>query len=138
MSRPPRQGVVLSHRERLKLEFTRAATLREIYPQLAQVRVEFDFDDGTPRKPSPQAFSYFPAARGFFRYACPCHTCSGEFDLSGHVAELAEKAGRTQRSRSVSVSCTGQRMQEADTHSACPICAQVRVSAILHTTEHAS
>jgi hypothetical protein len=138
VSRPPRQGAVLSNRERLKLEFTRAAQLREIYPQLAEVRVEFEFDDGTPRKPSPQAYSYFPAARSFFRYSCPCHTCSGEFDLSGHVAELAEKAGRTPRSRKVSVSCTGQRAQDADPHSTCPICAQVRVSATLHTTEHST
>jgi hypothetical protein len=129
---------VLSHRERLKLEFTRAAPLREIYPQLAEVRVEFEFDDGTPRKPSPQAFSYFPAARGFFRYACPCHTCSGEFDLSTHIAELAEQAGRTQRSRKVNFSCTGQRLQEADTNSGCPICAQVRVSATVHTKEQST
>ena len=138
MSRPSRQGVVLSNRERLKLDFNRAAPLREIYPQLAQVRVEFEFDDGTPRKPSPQAFSYFPAARGFFRYSCPCHTCSGEFDLSGYVAELAENNGRSQRSRRVNVTCSGLRAQEADTRTACPICAQVRVSAILHTTEHST
>ncbi len=135
MNRSPRQGVVLSKRERLKLEFTRAAPLREIYPQLAQVRVEFEFDDGTERKPSPQAFSYFPAARGFFRYSCPCHTCSGEFDLSEYVAELASNGGRTQRSRSVSFSCSGQRALEAEANAACPICARVRVSAIVQTEE---
>jgi hypothetical protein len=122
----------------LKIESTHAAPLREIYPQLANVRVEIEFDDGTPRRPSAQAFSYFPAARGFFRYPCPCHTCSGEFDLSGHVAELAGDPGRQQRSRNVQFSCSGRREQEAETDSNCPILAQVRVSAVLHTKEQST
>jgi hypothetical protein len=131
LSRPPRQGVVPNSREKLKIDFTRAAPLRDLYPQLAELRIEFEFDDGTARTPSPQSFSYFPAARGFFRYACPCHTCSGEFDLSGFVAELAG-TGRKERSRRVQVSCTGQRVQELNTREACPICARIHVSAILH------
>lgn len=135
MSRPSRAGLPTSNREKLKSEFTRAAPLRDIYPQLAEVRVEFEFQDGTSRSPSPQSFSYFPAARGFFRYACPCHNCSGEFDLSTHVAELARKPGHTQRSRSVNVPCTGQRAHEVNERGACPICARVRVSATPHQTE---
>jgi hypothetical protein len=127
--------VAINNRERLKIDFTRAAQLREIYPQIAEVRVEFEFEDGTARTPSPQAYSYFPAARGFFRYACPCHTCSGEFDLSAHVAELAGKSGNPRRSRRVDVNCTGLRALEASVHGACPVCAHVRVS-ILHSTEH--
>lgn len=138
MSRPAKQTATISKRERLKLETTRAAPLREIYPQLAQVRVEFDFDDGSPRKPSSQSYSYFPAARGFFRYACPCHACSGEFDLSADVAELAGKAGRAKRSRSMTLSCAGHRDPDAGEGRACPICAQVRVSAILHGTEQST
>jgi hypothetical protein len=114
------------------MDSVRAATLRELYPQLAEVRVEFEFQDGTTRSPSSQSFAYFPAARGFFKYACPCHNCSGEFDLSGFVAELAGKGGRTPRSRSVRISCTGQRAHE---HINCPICAQIRVSAVLHTKD---
>ena len=132
MSRPARNELPTSNREKLRLDSIRAASLREIYPQLAEVRVEFEFIDGTARSPSPQSFSYFPAARGFFRYACPCHSCSGEFDLSGFVAELADKTGRTQRSRNVSISCTGIRAGE---RVECPICATVRVSAIMHTKE---
>src|SRR6478735_9203005 len=89
MSRPSRLASPANNRERMKMDFTRSAPLRQIYPQLAEVRVEFEFQDGTTRSPSPQAFSYFPAARGFFRYACPCHNCSGEFDLSDQIAELA-------------------------------------------------
>lgn len=135
MSRPAKRNPVLRNRERLKIEFSSAAPLREIYPQLANVRVEIEFDDGTPRKPSPQAFSYFPAARGFFRYACPCHSCSGEFDLSGHVAELAAGPGRKQRSRDIQFHCAGQRDHEPEADANCPILAHIRVSAVLHAKE---
>ena len=138
MSRPSRQSAVLSSRDRLKLEFTRAAPLRDLYPQLAQVRVELEFDDGTPRRPSPQAYSYFPSAQGFFRYACPCHTCNGEFDLSAHVAELAQQSGRSQRTRKMNFSCSGQRAQDAEANASCPISAQVRVSTVPHTKEQSA
>jgi hypothetical protein len=135
LSRPPRSGLPTNNRERLKLDFTRAAPLRQIYPQLAEVRVEFEFQDGTERSPSPQSFSYFPAARGFFRYACPCHSCSGEFDISGYVAELASKGDKTTRSRRVNVTCTGQRAHDLNERVACPICARIQVSAIQRTPE---
>ena len=98
-------------------------------------RVEFEFQDGTTRNPSPQSFSYFPAARGFFRYSCPCHSCSGEFDLSPYIAELADKAGRKQRARSINVTCTGLRAHQPFAPSECPICARITLSATLHSPE---
>jgi hypothetical protein len=130
MSRPSRVASPANNRERLKMDFTRSAPLRQIYPQLAEVRVEFEFQDGTTRSPSPQSFSYFPAARGFFRYACPCHNCSGEFDLSGCIAELAGASNGAQKTRRLNLSCTGQRAQVINERVACPIAARVRVSAI--------
>lgn len=126
-ARPPSPA---TSRERLKQDFTRAAKLRELFPQVAEVRIEFEFDDGSSLRPSPQSYAYFPAARGFFRYACPCHACSGEFDLSAAVAELAAKLERTQRSRQLRVTCTGQRAAEAQARVACPVCAQIRLSAV--------
>jgi hypothetical protein len=128
--------VLSSNRERLKTEFTRAALLRELYPQLAEVRVELAFQDGTARTPSAQSFSYFPAARGFFRYACPCQSCNGEFDLTMHVAELAGKSGHAPRTHEAKVSCGGQRIESRDAQ--CPVCAQVRVSAIVHPKEQSA
>lgn len=132
MSRPARSPPPTNNRDRLRQDFARAPRLRELYPRLAEVRIEFEFDDGTSPRPSPQSFAYFPSARGFFRYACPCHGCSGEFDLTGLVAELAGKLDRAApRSRHVSVSCKGQRASEAQARVPCPVCAQVRLSAIL-------
>jgi hypothetical protein len=135
VSRPSRHVLPTNTRERLAYDFTRAAPLRDLYPQLAEVRVEFEFQDGTLRAPSAQAFSYFPAARGFFRYACPCHSCSGEFDISSHVAELAKKADKPQRNRQLKLSCAGQRALDINERVACPIGASVRVSATQRTPE---
>jgi hypothetical protein len=123
------------HREQLKLDFSRAAPLREIYPQLAELRVEIDYEDGSDRPPSSVAFAYFPAARGFFRYACPCHSCNGEFDLSEEIALLAGEASRQRRSRRVQVACAGMRLQESRTREPCPICARIRLSATLNSVE---
>lgn len=93
--------------------------------------MEIEFQDGAAEQaPSAQAFSYFPAARGFFRYACPCHSCSGHFDLSAHVAELAGKNTKKPRSRSVDVACGGERARGVEVREACRITAHVRVSAV--------
>jgi hypothetical protein len=128
-------GAATRHRDKLKLEFGTAPQLRDIYPQLAELRIEFDFEDGTTRAPSALAFAFFPAARGFFRYACPCHTCSGEFDLTQQVFELANRNGGAKRSGRLNLACTGQRLQATDAGETCPINARVRLSAVLHATE---
>jgi hypothetical protein len=130
-------GLATRHRDRLKLEGGAAPPLRAVHPQLAEVRVEFAFEDGTTRAPSDVAFAYFPAARGFFRYPCPCHTCNGEFDLTGQVAELADRSGNQQRSRRVTLSCTGERLQDSGEIGACPVNARIRLTAVLHDVEQA-
>jgi hypothetical protein len=135
VSRPSRYGSPTSNRDRLKQEFSRTSPLRDLYPRLSQLRVEFAFQDGTSRTPSPQSYSYFPAARGFFRYACPHHGCSGEFDLTEQIAELVGRSGTAPRSRSLSVTCTGHRAELLNPRTACPVCAQVSVSVLIHEQE---
>lgn len=130
MSRPPRAEATTPLRDRLKQESLRAAPLRDQYPKVAEVRVELNFSDRVSPPPSSQSFSYFPAARGYFRYACPCHSCSGEFDISSHVAELAAKPGAQRRSREVNMNCVGQRAPDRNESTACPIGAKVMVSIV--------
>jgi hypothetical protein len=130
-------GMATRHRDLLKLEFGAAPPLREIYPQLAEVRVEFEFEDGTTRAPSDLAFTYVPAAHGFFRYACPCHICNGEFDLTSQVAGLADRAGNQRRSSRVSLSCTGQRVQDSGDVGNCPVNARIRL-VVLHAPQQES
>ncbi len=108
-------------------DFSRAAALRDMFPRLAEVRVELRFNDGSPAPPSPQAFSYFPAARGFFRYRCPCHSCDGEFDLSSAVKRLATTRGPAQRSADERIGCSGQRLVDWNSRTPCPLQAQFHI-----------
>lgn len=125
-------------RERLRQQFTRSVPLRQIYPQFAEVRIELEFRSDGRTTPSAQSFAYFPAARGFFRYACPCHSCDGDFDLSQQVAELAV-TGRDERcSRSVEVACVGERAGDAEQRAACAVVARARLSAVMRSPEAAS
>lgn len=132
MSRPPKAEATTPHRDRLKQESLRAAPLRDQYPKVAEIRVELQFNDRISPPPSAQSFSYFPAARGYFRYACPCHSCTGEFDVSSYVADLVAKPGVQRRSREVNMHCLGQRAMDHNERSACPIGAQVLVSIVPH------
>jgi hypothetical protein len=133
LSRPPRAEATTPLRDRLKQEALRAPALRDQYPRLAEVRVEFNFSDAISPPPSSQSFSYFPAARGHFHYACPCHSCSGEFNVTPLVADLAAKSTTQQRSSEVTMPCAGQRMLERNERGPCPISAHVRVSITPHT-----
>jgi hypothetical protein len=135
LNRRPRNAAQATNRERLKMDFNRAASLRELYPRVAEVRVELQFQDQVSPPPSAQAFSYFPGARGFFRYSCPCHSCSGEFDLSSHVAELAGKANGGPYTRRVNTLCMGQRILDKVDPVRCPIAVQVLLSATLRAEE---
>ncbi len=128
-------GFATRHRDRLKIECGTAPSLRQLYPQLAEVRVEFEFEDGTERAPSDLSFAYFPAARAFFRYACPCHTCNGEFDLIAQIAGLVERPGNPRRTSRITQSCTGHRLQASGDDGGCPVKARIRVSTVLHATE---
>lgn len=132
MGRPSRAGLPMTHREKLRIDLGRAAPLRDVYPQLAEVRVEFQFEDGGPVAPSPRSYAHFPSAQGFFRYACPIHTCSGEFDLSDQVAELARDSGQAARLQNLALSCKGVLTQA---RLPCPINAKVRVSTIARPQE---
>lgn len=112
----------------------RALPLRQAHPQLSELRVLFEFEDGSTRAPSPQAYSYYPAAKAFFRYTCPCHGCNGEFDLSGPVDEIASRAGSGPADLQLSLPCPGQRARDVDSRVDCPIRASVRVSASIRPT----
>lgn len=133
MSRPARFTLPVNSRERLRFEQKQAAPLSELYPQLSEVKVEFDFDDGTGTPPSLQSYSHFPAARSLFRYACPCHSCDGEFDLAGQIANLAGSIKRAPRVQRFTIVCPGQRLEAHQQRSACPIRATIHISAAAHT-----
>jgi hypothetical protein len=80
-------------------ERDRSPAMRLAFPELALLNVELTFADrnGTgPKEPVPssQSHAFYPPARAFFRFTCPCADCNGEFDLSANVAQLAAAGGR--------------------------------------------
>ena len=123
-----RAGVPETRQGRRQHDFVRASAMRQLFPQLAELRVEIEFEDGTAWAPSAQSFAYFPAARGFFRYPCPCHACDGEFDLTESVVR---SAGETRQSRTIRLDlrCQGRRIRESEAQS-CEIRARVRIRAL--------
>jgi hypothetical protein len=111
----------LTRREQLMEEHQRTNALRKIYPAVEQLRIELIFDDPAARtSPSSQLHTLFPAAPGFFRFACPCADCDGEFDLTDTVAKLmTNAAGRTRASTlSGRLVCRGVRFRNVVTHQA--------------------
>jgi hypothetical protein len=84
------QGPV--RRGQLLIDRARAQPLREIYPQLEKVDVELQFTDRNTFSHSPQCHTMHPGAAGFFRFACPCVGCDGDFDLGPLVKQAVAMA----------------------------------------------
>jgi hypothetical protein len=120
-----------ARRERRQQDFSRSPALRDRFPGLAEVRIELSFADETALPPSMQSYCYFPAARAFFRYPCPCHACSGEFDVGAIIAAAAEDSARGPHDQSENLACAGVRAHGTDTVP-CPIRAEIRVHTIPH------
>jgi hypothetical protein len=118
-----------------KQELDRATPLRELYPQLSELRVELDFDDGTALPPSLQSYSYFGGARTLFRYACPCKGCDGELGLHDYIAEVATAGAWRAEHKQVTVTCPGQRMHASHERTPCPIRISISISATLCAPE---
>jgi hypothetical protein len=110
----------------------RSPPLRTAYPQVEQLRIELSFLDRSARSPSPQLHIMFPPARAFFRFACPCSECDGEFDLSGAVATLIGEGSATRRnsgrSTSDNLSCEGIRLRNHVSSRPCPIAMKFRLA----------
>ena len=77
-----RKAVGTGAQRRLQLQSARASApaLRERLPQVATLRFELRFEVPDGRTPSPQQHTLYPAARAFFRFACPCSECDPSCD----------------------------------------------------------
>jgi hypothetical protein len=102
-------------RERLLSDRTRSPALRTVFPQIGQLRIELTFsDDASAHTHSPQQHTLYPSAPAFFRFACPCADCDGDFDLTQAVASLVEARNgrRIDGSAEGQLSCQGVRLRE--------------------------
>jgi hypothetical protein len=119
-----RKSSKITGRERLMNERTRCAPLREVFPNVDQLRIELVFNDASAFIPSPQLHTLYPAASAFFRFACPCADCDGDFDLTGAVASLLESSPGRRRidaSSSGRMDCQGVRLRDMAGQKGCPM-----------------
>jgi hypothetical protein len=120
-----RKSSKITGRERLMNERTRSAPLREVFPNVDQLRIELVFNDASAFIPSPQLHTLYPAASAFFRFACPCADCDGDFDLTGAVASLLlESAAGRRRIEATStgrMDCQGVRLRDMAGQKVCPM-----------------
>ena len=104
-----------SRREQLTHAHLSAASMRKVYPEIGQLRIELCFSDSETRlpPPSPQLRTLYSAAPAFFRFACPCADCDGVFDLTAEVTAMVSKG--TSRNRALSLDgrlpCQGVRFR---------------------------
>lgn len=134
-----RKSSKITGRERLMNERTRCAPLREVFPNVDQLRIELVFNDASAFIPSPQLHTLYPAAAAFFRFACPCADCDGDFDLTGAVASLLIESSTGRRridaSSSGRMDCQGVRLRDMAGEKGCPMQLSFRlVSASIRTS----
>lgn len=107
-------------------EHLRAEPLRKLFPEIERLRIELVFSDpkGHSPRPSSQVHMLFAAAPAFFRFACPCADCDGDFDLTEAVTALitGPAARKPAASFTGHLSCSGVRFRNhALLHGACPM-----------------
>jgi hypothetical protein len=128
----PRRTLNAAAQRRIDLQVDRekTSTLRDDFPSVGVIHVNLGFSEHYPL-PSPQLHSLYPAARAFFRFACPCADCDGEFDLGTVVAELvtagapAKRTGRSVTGRNM---CQGIHWRDSEHSEACHIELSFRVA----------
>jgi hypothetical protein len=102
------EGARNALREKQRRNRMAAKELRVQYPQLASLRLDFEFSDETSQPPAPQSFVLHPPARAYFVYPCPYASCNGEFDLAANVKEVAAE-GRGKHAGHTT--CKGERVR---------------------------
>jgi hypothetical protein len=133
MKLAPRKAIssIEQRRTRRLSDRVAAPALRTAFPQVENLRIELNFSDRTAHAPSLQQHILYPSARAFFRFACPCFECDGEFDLTGAVNKLvADPVGskrRVNRTATDTLACQGVRLRDRPTSQLCPIQVQFRL-----------
>jgi hypothetical protein len=124
-------------RDQMLTERTRSAPMRQAFPEVGQLSIELNFNDLSARTPSPQVHTLFPAAPAFFRFACPCTDCDGDFDLTEAIKALLQSAAwrkRTGASSTNSLACQGVRMRDRIGSRPCSMQLQFNIAATHSST----
>ena len=77
-------------REKQRRQRLAAKELRQQFPKIPSLRLDFVFTDQELQSPAPQSVVLHPPARAYFVYPCPYASCTGELDLAANVDDIAE------------------------------------------------
>jgi hypothetical protein len=122
-------------RAQFQTDRTRAPAVRELFPDAGLLRITLKFQDGGAHVPSPQQHTLYPAARAFFRFACPCTDCDGQFDLTSAVAGLMANTNRVRRAAGEervaqgAMACEGVRFRDREHSRPCPMQLKFEIAA---------
>jgi hypothetical protein len=93
--------------ERLRRDRAATLPLREAFPAVKHLRLEFEFVAATENVPAAQSHVLHPPAQAFFAFPCPHADCDGQFDLTAAVnAVLTSQATEAEGV----LKCSGQRL----------------------------
>jgi hypothetical protein len=99
--------------------------LRDTFPNVGAVHIDLRFVDHNGIAPSAQRHTLYPAARAFFRFACPCAECDGDFNLAPAVNSLVQENDRSRRATDRAVrgqlNCEGVRARDRASSRPCTI-----------------
>jgi hypothetical protein len=112
----------MQRRDLLLVARARAQSLRQVFTNVAELRIELVFSGVVPM-PSPQLHTLYPAAPAFFRFVCPCAQCDGDFDLSELVSALVERTAACTQSDVASgqLACQGIQFRDKQGQKGCPM-----------------
>lgn len=114
-------------REQMLYERARSMVMRQAFPQIEQLRIELAFDDNRSLPLSPQVHTLYPAAAAFFRFACPCADCDGDFDLAEAVTALSKSGTLASRGR---LTCNGSRGDRPPGRATCAVSLDYRLTSV--------
>ena len=111
-----------ARRERQRRGRIQAPALRQRFPAISSLQLDFEFSDRTDFIPSPQVTVFHPPAPAYFCFACPYGDCDGEFNLTEPV-DIAVSSRELQTSGQVR--CAGTRHGGIP----CTLCLEFSISA---------
>jgi hypothetical protein len=114
-------------RERLRRSHATALALREVFPAVQQLRLEFLFRGGST-SPAMQSRVLYAAARAFFEFPCPYADCDGQFDLGTAVKAALENPTHGTAGE---LECSGTRVVRMGASEACQLRLNYAVTAVL-------
>jgi hypothetical protein len=103
-------------RERQRRDRALTPLIRDRYPTMDSLQIDFDFSDKEQFSPAPQVIVLHPPARAYLIFACPYGDCDGEFNLAPAVDEMVNSGESRDQGQ---LRCSGRRSGSRESHSSC-------------------